>query len=311
MRGDGDGWVECGKGHRHWGVFGAAGLLLRSPADRTDRIVLQHRASWSHHGDTWGLPGGARDSAETPVQAALREAGEEAAIGPAQVEVTGQLTDDHGGWAYTTVVGGPVGEVEPVPSAAETEAVRWLDLAEVDALPLHPGFAASWPRLRVLPPGLVLVVDGANVVGARGRGDGWWKDRAGATRRLRDDLAPLAAAGIAPADLPPGIAAADLPAGGAGPAGGSGDVDLLFPAVILVVEGVARPVADDDQGQVAVRAAAGSGDDEIVATAREARTAGRRVLAVTADRGLGDRLATAGVPRVGPRWLLARLESVR
>jgi 8-oxo-dGTP diphosphatase len=298
MRGDGDGWVECAQGHRHWGVFGAAGLLLRSPAGRPDRIVLQHRASWSHHGDTWGLPGGARDSAETVVQAALREAAEEAAISPAQVEVTGQLTDDHGGWAYTTVVGGPVGEIEPVPSAAETTAVRWLDLAEVDALPLHPGFAASWPRLRALPPGLVLVVDGANVVGARGRGDGWWRDRAGAARRLRDDLAPLAAAGIAAADLP-------------GELGGSGDADLLFPAVVVVVEGAAREVAEDDQGQVAVRAAAGSGDDEIVATAREARTAGRRVLAVTADRGLGDRLATAGVPRVGPRWLLARMDSVR
>ena len=27
-RGDGDGWIECGLGHRHWGLFGAAGLLL-------------------------------------------------------------------------------------------------------------------------------------------------------------------------------------------------------------------------------------------------------------------------------------------
>ena len=32
----------------------------------------------------------------------------------------------------------------------------------------------------------VLVVDGANVVGARP--DGWWKDRAGAARRLHEQL---------------------------------------------------------------------------------------------------------------------------
>ena len=32
----------------------------------------------------------------------------------------------------------------------------------------------------------VLVVDGANVVGARP--DGWWKDRAGAARRLHERL---------------------------------------------------------------------------------------------------------------------------
>jgi 8-oxo-dGTP diphosphatase len=294
VRGDGDGWVRCARGHRHWGLFGAAGLFLRTGA--TDRLVLQHRAAWSHQGDTWGLPGGARDSTETAVQAALREANEEAAIEAAQVLVTGQLTEDHGGWAYTTVVGEPVGEVEPVPAAAETAAVRWLDAAEADDLPLHPGFAASWPRLRALPPGLTLIVDAANVVGARGRGDGWWKDRAGAARRLRDDLAPLVATGIPAADLP-----------GAVP----DDVDVVFPAILMIVEGAARPVAADDQGQVAVRAAPGSGDDEIVATAGAARTAGRRVLAVTADRGLGERLAAAGVPRVGPRWLISRLESVR
>ena len=33
----------------------------------------------------------------------------------------------------------------------------------------------------------VLVVDGANVVGSRP--DGWWKDRAGAARRLHEALA--------------------------------------------------------------------------------------------------------------------------
>ncbi|WP_367882359.1 hypothetical protein [Rathayibacter oskolensis] len=47
----GDGWVEIGDGRRFWGRFGAAGLLLRDPAGR---VLLQHRVSWSHFGDTWG-----------------------------------------------------------------------------------------------------------------------------------------------------------------------------------------------------------------------------------------------------------------
>src|SRR4029077_11149146 len=37
-----------------------------------------------------------------------------------------------------------------------------------------------------VPQVRVLVVDGANVVGARP--DGWWKDRAGAARRLHEQL---------------------------------------------------------------------------------------------------------------------------
>jgi hypothetical protein len=37
------------------------------------------------------------------------------------------------------------------------------------------------------------MVDGTNVVGSRP--DGWWRDRAGAFRRLVDALGPLAAAG--------------------------------------------------------------------------------------------------------------------
>ena len=61
--------------------FGAAGLLLRAPRpDGTPAVLLQHRAVWSHQGGTWGLPGGARDSHETPEETAVREAQEEAGL---------------------------------------------------------------------------------------------------------------------------------------------------------------------------------------------------------------------------------------
>ena len=74
---DGNGWVRCELGHRHWGRFGAAGLLAFVTGGP---VLLQRRTWWSHHGGTWGLPGGARDSHESALGAALREAAEECGV---------------------------------------------------------------------------------------------------------------------------------------------------------------------------------------------------------------------------------------
>ena len=107
--GDGDGWVQCALGHRHWGRFGAAGLLVNADHD----FVLQHRAPWTHEGGTWGLPGGARDSHEDAVTSALREAKEEADIDDTSVAPVALTVDDHGGWSYTTVAARPRTSIEP------------------------------------------------------------------------------------------------------------------------------------------------------------------------------------------------------
>jgi 8-oxo-dGTP pyrophosphatase MutT (NUDIX family) len=147
----GDGWVRCARGHRHWGVFGAAGLLLsHRPADGTTRLLMQHRASWSHHGGTWGLLGGARAPGETAEQAAAREAWEEASLPAGSYSVTGRYVDDHGGWSYVTVLA-EAGSLLPVGSlSAESTQVAWVRQDELPGLPLHPGFAASWPSVRAL-----------------------------------------------------------------------------------------------------------------------------------------------------------------
>lgn len=278
--GDGDGWVRCRLGHRHWGRFGAAGLLIRAG----DRVVLQHRAGWSHQGGTWGVPGGARDSTESAIGTALRETYEEAGLDPADLRPTSLVVDDHGDWSYTTVVAEPRRPIDPRPTGGESEDVRWVTAAELAGLPLHPGFAATWPRLRTAPPALTLVVDAANVVGARGGGDGWWRDRAGATARLLAALAPLAA-GIRPDGTVPG------------------DVDLVLPRLVAVVEGAARAVTGPPE--VEVVPAAGSGDDTIVEVARGVEGT---ALVVTADRGLRDRLAAVGAAWVGPSWLLGLVD---
>lgn len=114
------------------------------------------------------------------------------------------------------------------------------------------------------PP--LIVIDAANVVGSKP--DGWWRDRAAATVRLRDRLAGLAEHG-----LPRGPDWARR-----------GPLD-----VVMVTEGRAKAVTAS--ATVAVVAAPGSGDDTI---ARLVAEADRDCLVVTSDRGLAERVRAAG-----------------
>ena len=151
MRGDGDGWVVSDHGAAFWGKHGAAGLLLRAPLpDGSAAVLLQHRAPWSHQGGTWGLPGGARDSHETPEQAAVREAHEEAGLPADQLTVRATVvTAEISGtsWTYTTVIADAAELLETVPNRESAE-LRWVAVDDVAELTLHPGFAASWEQLR-------------------------------------------------------------------------------------------------------------------------------------------------------------------
>jgi predicted RNA-binding protein with PIN domain len=116
----------------------------------------------------------------------------------------------------------------------------------------------------------VLIVDAANVVGARP--DGWWKDRAGAARRLHEQLL-----------------VADVPQ------------DL----VVLVLEGGAKGgVRPGRDAHVRTVHAPKDGDATIVAEARAATDRGDQVTVVTADRALDARVAGAGATTVRPTWLL-------
>ena len=147
---DGDGWTECSQGHRHWGRFGAAGLLVVAPPERPggpSYVLLQHRAAWSHDGDTWGVPGGARARAETAEQAAMRETVEETGLDVAQLQVVGTHVFDHGTWSYTTLVARAPGRL-PVRPERESADLRWVEVDRVEELPLHGGFAGSWSALR-------------------------------------------------------------------------------------------------------------------------------------------------------------------
>jgi hypothetical protein len=133
---------------------------------------------------------------------------------------------------------------------------------------------------------VLAVIDAANVVGSVP--DGWWRDRAGATERLRD---ALAAAG--PRAVP----------------GATDDAEL-----VLVVEGAARGVKPVPG--VRVVAAKGTGDDAIVELLKREGTGNDIV--VTADRGLRERVEALGARVVGSRslclpdyWRSRRLSRVR
>jgi 8-oxo-dGTP diphosphatase len=296
---DGNGWVRCDLGHRHWGRFGAAGLLAYV-ADGGP-VLLQQRTWWSHHGGTWGLPGGARDSHESALTAALREAAEECGAPPELVRPRGIFIDDHGGWSYTTVLAQAQTPFAVESDYDESEDVEWVPLDAVASLDLHPGFGEHWPQLRAALEPLTIIVDGANVVGSRP--DGWWRDRAAAAVRLRNELSPLVTTGIT--RLPD--SADDVPA----PVIGTGLPVLQMtwlPDIVLVVEGAARPAADasgaDEARSLRMVAASGSGDDRIAELAAE--TPGRRIV-VTADRELRRRVVATGASVAGPSWLLGTL----
>jgi 8-oxo-dGTP diphosphatase len=274
--GDGDGWANCDGGHRHWGRYGAAGLLLYH-MNAEPYVLLQKRSRLSIGGGTWGLLGGARHSNEGAVEAALREASEESTLDPSIVRPHWLSTEDHGGWSYETVIGSTPERPDVGPKSFETAQVAWVAADKVAREKLFPPFAEAWPMLRRSLYRQVMVVDTANVMGSRA--DGWWRDRKGAAERLRDEIARLRAV-------------TDVPGAA---------VKVCFPQVVMVVEGAARRVSGVPGADVVP--APGSGDDTIAELAAQAAPDERR-LVVTADRELRARCAAAGASVTGPRWLL-------
>ena len=238
---------------------------------------MQERSIWSHHGGTWGLPGGARDSHEDAVTTALREAEEEAALDSAHLRVQGVYRDDHGGWSFETVLASADRLVEVSPANNESSDLRWLRPEALADLKLHPGFAATWGELLPLINPSLLVLDMANIIGARAE-HGWWKDRAGAATKLLGQVAGR--------DFHHPV------------------LSRWCPEVVAVLEGAAKD-AVAPEGVEVVRAVQ-DGDSAIVDVVRRAQP-WRRVLVVTADRGLRERVSALGATVTGPRWLLDQL----
>ena len=148
----GDGWIECACGRRHWGLNGAAGVLLarRDESGKVTHIVMQHRAEWSAEGGTWGIPGGAIADGESTLEGALREAYEEANITPEDIEVVGSYCEDHGPWSYTTVFAfeKPGRTVQPKANDDESMEIDWVGIDDVPDHRLLTAMRTDWPRFR-------------------------------------------------------------------------------------------------------------------------------------------------------------------
>jgi len=281
--GSGDEWVVLPDGRRFWGRFGAAGLLVSSP----EGVLLQQRAGYSHFGGTWGLPGGARHEGESAIDAAVREAGEEAGVPADGLRLHFAHVLDLGAWSYTTVSVSVPEAFDPVIGDAESEALAWVPVEAVARLPLHPSFGEAWPDLRAaLEHRPVLVVDGANVVGTRP--NGWWRDRSGAATGLAQSLQALTAVG-----MPSG--ALGLP------------LTRWWPQIRLVLEGRAKDADTDAAPDVVVDRAGTDGDTavlEYLAIAPRPHT-----VVVTADRTLAARAEELGARILSPAALLDHLET--
>jgi hypothetical protein len=140
---------------------------------------------------------------------------------------------------------------------------------------------------------LHLVVDAANVVGSRP--DGWWRDRPGAARRLAGRIVAVLIA--RPEDLVEqldGITPTSMETAGS-------DLSEAAVQVHLVLEGAASEVEDlPTHPLLDVVHASADGDAAIVALVGKLAGAADRVLVVTADRGLRDRVQAAGAEVTGP-----------
>ena len=120
----GDGFMRCSDGHVRWGIYGAAGVVFVIREADGPRVMVQKRSKMAHEGGTWSCAGGALDQGEMPLEGALREASEE--------------------------VGDIVGTPRLIGQVVFQPATDWCTPAEVEALPLHAGFAAAWPELKAI-----------------------------------------------------------------------------------------------------------------------------------------------------------------
>jgi hypothetical protein len=147
---------------------------------------------------------------------------------------------------------------------------------------------------------LHLVVDAANVVGSRP--DGWWRDRAGAARRLAGNIVAVLVS--RPEDL---VEQLDGITPHSAETAGS-DLAVAAVQVHLVLEGAAGAVDDlPTHPLLDVVHAPADGDSAIVDVVEKVVGSPQRVLVVTADRALRERVRVAGADVTGPGAFLAAL----
>lgn len=149
------GYYPCPSG-RHWGVYGAAGILPWTVIDGEPWLLIGKRSKHVGQPGTWGGFGGALHEGEEPFTGALRELSEEVTVA---VTATGgkhhvsayRYVCPHCGWTYVTYlqyVEPDVSEKAQVRDHWETDELRWVRVDHIGEYRLHPAFTKALPELR-------------------------------------------------------------------------------------------------------------------------------------------------------------------
>jgi 8-oxo-dGTP diphosphatase len=133
--------LSCECGAKHWGKYGAAGMLIV----HNNKVLLELRSSSvNQQPNTWGIPGGARRYDEDYSMAAYRETQEELGLNPGKIIVYDSIISDHGNWQFHTFLATTDEELEPTIDPDEVEKAMWVPFEKVSLLFLHKDFASFW-----------------------------------------------------------------------------------------------------------------------------------------------------------------------
>jgi 8-oxo-dGTP pyrophosphatase MutT (NUDIX family) len=153
-------WYMCPSG-RHWGRFGAAGILPWCRFRGRLYVLLSRRSSMVQDGGVWSTIGGALNGQEAASWAAMRELHEETRLHINLPDIGGSVRwvcPECCGWSYETFVA-EVPVRHRLPRAQirrsaswETTRLRWFPVGQVESMDLHNGLRSVWPALvRLLP----------------------------------------------------------------------------------------------------------------------------------------------------------------
>lgn len=109
--------------------------VLAAVVQRGGRYLICQRPIHKRHGGLWEFPGGKLEPGETLLDAARRELQEELGVGAVDVREPLLSVADPGSVFVIEFV--PT-VIEGEPTCLEHEALRWVPLEELPALPLAP-----------------------------------------------------------------------------------------------------------------------------------------------------------------------------